>query len=675
MNPSTHKTDKHTPPPELADPYSCIQSEHTGNTTEFNDAKYRQIFESFEDLYYEIDMAENIRVLSPSVYSLTGWLPEELIGRPVRDIYLNPQDRNPLLEALLTDGSVKNFIVVLKKKDGSAASASVNASIMLDSKGNPTGISGTIRDMSELFRTQKALQESEEKFRTLAESSPFAIMIYQNDKWIYTNPAGEKICGYSSEELYSLNFWDFIHPDDLPVVQSRGKARQGGQQAKNSYEFRIIAKGGIEKWVVLTGASITYEGQSAGLISVFDISDRKRVEEEKAKLDIQLQQFQKNEALGTLAGGIAHDFNNLLMGIQGRASLLSMDMETSNPHWKHIHAIEEYIRSATNLTKQLLGLARGGKYEIKPIDMNELVLSSSAMFGRTKKEIHIYTQCHPSPLVVEADRGQIDQVLLNMYVNAWQAMPPGGGELRLETKIVTLDETFCKPHQTKPGRYALISITDTGSGMDEATRQRIFDPFFTTKEMGRGTGLGLASAYGIIKNHCGMITVYSEIGHGTTFNIFLPVSDKAAHREVPLEAGLIKGSATILLIDDEELIIDVGQAMLEYLGYNVMVCKGGREAVEVITDMGNEIDLVILDMIMPGMDGGTTFDRIREIQPVMPVLLSSGYAINGHADEIMRRGCNGFIQKPYDISELSLKIRKILDETKGSSQQKLSESE
>ena len=205
---------------------------------------------------------------------------------------------------------------------------------------------------------------------------------------------------------------------------------------------------------------------------------------------------------------------------------------------------------------------------------------------------------------------------------------------------------------------------DTGSGMDEATRLRIFDPFFTTKDKSRGTGMGLASAYGIIKNHGGMITVSSQVGHGTTFNIYLPVSFKEAHREVSPEEGLIKGSATILLVDDERLVIDVAQAMLARLGYRVMICMGGQEAVNVITDIGSMIDMVILDLIMPGMDGSTAFDRIREIQPDMPVLLSSGYAMNGHTENIMRRGCDGFIQKPYNISDLSNKVRNVLDNSK-----------
>ena len=263
-----------------------------------------------------------------------------------------------------------------------------------------------------------------------------------------------------------------------------------------------------------------------------------------------------------------------------------------------------------------------------------------------------------------ADRRQIEQVLLNLYVNAWQAMPDGG-ELYLETKIVTLDDADCEPYQAKPGRYAKLSVTDTGIGMDESIRQQIFDPFFTTKEKGRGTGLGLASAYGIIKNHAGIITVYSEIGQGTTFNIYLPVSDKKVYREVPTGTGLVKGSETVLLVDDEEMIIEVGQAMLEKLGYRVVVAKGGQQAVDTVTKKGDGIDLVILDLIMPGIDGGKAFDLIREIQPGMPMMLSSGYSLSGQANDIMRRGCNEFIQKPFNISELSQKVRKILDEAKG----------
>ena len=244
-----------------------------------------------------------------------------------------------------------------------------------------------------------------------------------------------------------------------------------------------------------------------------DITEHRRLEE-------QLRQSQRMEAIGTLSGGIAHDFNNLLMGIQGRTSLMLMDVGPSHPHFEHLKGIEDYVKSAADLTKQLLGFARGGKYEVKPIDINELIKTGSSMFGRTEKEIKINCKYQKNVWTTEADRGQIEQVLMNLYVNAWQAMP-SGGELYLQTENVRLDENDVKPFEIEPGKYVKISVTDTGVGMDEATRQRVFDPFFTTKKMGRGTGLGLASAYGIIKSHGGFINVYSEKGHGTNFKIYL----------------------------------------------------------------------------------------------------------------------------------------------------------
>ena len=323
-------------------------------------------------------------------------------------------------------------------------------------------------------------------------------------------------------------------------------------------------------------------------------------------------------------------------------------------------AIEDYIRSATNLTKQLLGVARGGKYEITSTDINQLVASSANMFGRTKKEIRIHEKLKPDPIIVEADRKQIEQVLLNLYINAWQAMPEGGN-IYLETRLVTLDETYCEPYQVEPGPYAKISVTDSGIGMDPAIRQQIFDPFFTTKDKTRGTGLGLASAYGIVKNHGGIITVYSEVGHGTTFNIYLPLSDQKAQEGKTEEGKLIKGNETILLIDDETMILDVGAAMLKKLNYRVISADSGEKAIDLIRQADCAIDLIILDLIMPGMDGGQTFDRIRELAPGLPVIIASGYAINGKAADIMGRGANGFIQKPFTIHELSKKVRDVID--------------
>ena len=394
-----------------------------------------------------------------------------------------------------------------------------------------------------------------------------------------------------------------------------------------------------------------------------DITAEKKSEEKNLKLQLQLQQAQKMESMGVLAGGIAHDFNNLLMAIQGRISLMDVSLGTSHRLYEHIQSIEDYILSATELTKQLLGFARSGKYEVKPVDINALFRKCATMFGRTRKEIQIHKKTTSRPLIVEADHRQIEQVLLNLFINAWQAMPHGG-DLYVQTDVVMLNDEECKPHQIPPGRYAKVSVTDTGTGMDDSTLKRIFDPFFTTKEKSRGTGLGLASAYGIIKNHGGAITVYSQPGHGSTFNIYLPLSDKEAQPDADMEAGILRGSETVLLVDDEKIIVDVGKKMLETLGYEVLISYSGKEAIETVKDRGTDIDLVILDLIMPGVEGKEAFDSIRKIRPSMPVLLSSGYAINGQATEIMKKQYTGFIQKPFNLSKLSQKVREILDKDK-----------
>ncbi len=383
---------------------------------------------------------------------------------------------------------------------------------------------------------------------------------------------------------------------------------------------------------------------------------------ERKNLEAQLAQAQKLKALGTLAGGIAHDFNNLLMTIQGYTSLTLMGTDSRNPDYEKLKAIEKQVITGVNLTRQLLGFARGGKYEVKPINMNEILEQTSTMFGRTKKQILISKNFQKDLWTVEADLNQMEQVLLNLYLNAWQAMP-GGGTLFIETANHTITEADKKTSYMKPDRYVKISITDTGVGMDENTKLRIFEPFFTTREMGRGTGLGLAMVYGIIKNHNGYITVYSEKGHGSTFTMYLPASEK-----IPLSTGekkapeaVLKGQGTILLVDDEQAIIDVMKEIMEMLGYTVLVADNGRDALKIYAEHREKIGLVILDMIMPDMSGGDTFDGLKQINPQVKVVLSSGYSLNSEAAAIMEKGCKGFLQKPVNIAVLSQKIGDVLE--------------
>ena len=808
MNSSNHTTDKNSQPSKVADPHSGKQNDHSANIPEFSEAKYRLIFESFEDLYYEIDMAENIRVLSPSVYPLTGWLPEELIGQPVRSIYQNPEDRNQLLKALFTVGSVKDFIVELKKKDGAVITSSVNSHVICDAEGNPTGISGTIRDVSELFRTQKALQESEEKFRTLAESSPFAIMIYQNNQWIYTNPAGEKICGYTSEELYQRNFWDFIHPDDLAMVRSRGKARQSGQETKNSYEFRIIAKGGIEKFVMLTGASITYKGQPAGMISVFDITDRKQAEQaliesrrqladvidflpdatlaidsqkrviiwnkeiekmtgvpaaemigkgdyaytvpfygearpqlmdlifeenkeilalypnivhegesltaevfcnalygnkgawmfvkasplhdqtgniigaierirditerkravkEKDVLQAQLLQAQKMESVGRLAGGVAHDFNNMLTAIIGHAELAMMKCPSSASILPHLKAIADSAHRSANLTRQLLAFARKQTVAPKVLDINDTVSGMLKMLRRLISEnIELVWIPGSNLWKVNIDPSQIDQILANLCVNARDSIRDVG-KLIIETKNMVIDEAYCSVHLGFAcGEYVLISVSDNGCGIDNEMLPHIFEPFFTTKETGKGTGLGLATVYGIVKQNDGFIDVDTESGKGTTFTIYLP---RYARESIEPVVKIIreppKGHGeTVLLVEDEPVILEVSREMLEHLGYSVLIAGAPGEAIRIAEANAAEIQLLIVDVVMPEMNGRDLAKRIGEIKPGLKCLFISGYTADVIAHHgILDPGIN-FIQKPFSTEKLAGKIREVLDSEK-----------
>ena len=508
--------------------------------------------------------------------------------------------------------------------------------------------------------SEDALRKSEERYRTLVEHANEAIIVAQDGIAKFVNHACVEMSGYSEQELISKPFIEFVHPDDRGMVGERYQKRLQGEGLESKQTFRFIAKNGDVKWIELGAALIDFEGRSATLNVVTDITRDRKVEEAQRLLEERLQQADKMEAIGTLAGGIAHDFNNLLTGIQGYASMTLMNLEDNDPNYERIQRIQDQVQSGSDLTRQLLGFARGGRYEIKPSDMNEILKKSSDMFGRTKKEISIQQHSAKDLWIVEVDRGQMEQVFMNLYVNASHAMP-GGGDIYLETQNVLLDDEKIFPYFMKTGKYVKIAVTDTGTGMDEKTKEKIFEPFFTTKGMGRGTGLGLATVYGIIKGHGGMINVESEPGRGTTFTIYLPASGKEVQSEEVSADEIVMGTETLLLIDDEKTVMEINKELLETMGYTVYAAGSGQEGLAVYMEKKDNIDLVILDMIMPGISGGVTFDRLREINPEAKVILSSGYSLTGQAQEIMDRGCNGFLQKPFMVEELSGKVREMLD--------------
>ena len=631
-----------------------------------SEKKYRMLFESSAEGILIADINnQRFRYANHTICNMLGYSSDELTRMGVQDIH--PSDDLPFVlgefNALAQGekGLAENIPCLCK--DGTKIYVNINSTKMVVD-GVDCNV-GFFQNISERLKSEEAIRQSEEKYRSILESIEEGYFeVDLNGAFTFFNNALCKIMGLPPDELRQSHNRDFTSKKTarkMFLVFQR-IARTGRSARVVNYE--IASKDGSKKILEISASLMRNADMKAigfrGLVR--DVTEQLIAEKENERIAAQIRQAQKMEAIGTLAGGIAHDFNNLLMGFQGNLSLMLMEMSPDNPYYDYLTNMEDYVKRGSDLTRQILGFARGGKYEVRPTNINDLLEQSSQMFGRTKKEITIHKKFQATPWSVEVDRGQIEQVLLNLFVNSWQAMP-AGGDIFLETENVTLkEEDWDKPYALEQGEYVKISVTDTGLGMDKDTLERIFEPFFTTKEFSRGTGLGLASTYGIIKNHNGMIDVTSEKGHGTTFTIYLPKSDKDFLEERPALEKTIKGSETILLVDDEELVADIGERMLKKLGYRVLLADSGRKAIQIFEKAHHRINLVILDMIMPEMGGSETFDGLKAIAPDIKVLLSSGYSIDGQASQIMKRGCNGFIQKPFNLKHFSQKIREILDE-------------
>ncbi len=580
----------------------------------------------------------------------SGLSQAELMGRSLDVLFDLTPDQQTSIAQCPRRKTVLTFETTTRSQTGPSLTVQLNVSV-LDSASEDSGLAIFAIDVSGL----KHAIEEQSQLVTAVEHAAESIIVTDPAGVIeYVNPAFEKITGYSRHEVIGGN---------IELLDS-------GQHSKAFFSTIIDTLQQGEIWqgrmvnkrrdhsLYETEVTVSPIKNKAGSITNY-VSVQRDVSHE-VRLERQLRQAQKMEAIGTLAGGIAHDFNNLLMGIQGNISLSLLDIEPNSPLVKNLKKIEQYVQNGVDLTKQLLGFARGGKYEISLLNLNALIEEQNLMFSRTNKDIIFKNEAKPNLWSVEADRGQIEQVLMNLYLNALQAMP-SSGTLTTRTGNVTIDKDQYNPYYVKAGNYIKITIADTGIGMDEDIQQRIFDPFFTTKEMGRGTGLGLASVYGIVKNHEGFINVFSKKGQGTKFEIYLPASGKTVPIPKKVSEKFVEGQETVLLVDDEDMIIDVGTRMLKKLGYQVFTASNGKEAIEIFKKHQEKIDLIVLDMIMPQMGGGETYDRIKIIKSDVKVLLSSGFSINGQASEILNRGCNGFIQKPFNLQNLSQNIRAILE--------------
>ncbi|MEE8300789.1 MAG: PAS domain S-box protein [Desulfatiglandales bacterium] len=622
-----------------------------------SEEKYRPILESIEDGYFEVDIRGNFTFFNDSLCKIHGYSKNELMGMNNRE-YMDEKTAKKVYQTFnkvyTTGKPARGFEWEIIRKDGTKGHVQSSVSLIKDAEGQLIGFRGILRDVTERKKMETELILARNFLKNILDSSIDGITTTDlQGNVIYISPRTRDMLVYNQKEIVGKKIYSLYANGREDAKAIMKELREKGEL--KDHEMRFIRKDGELIDINLSASLLKNEkGEVIGTLGIYrDIT-------EKNKLLTQLHQAQKIEALGTLAGGIAHNFNNLLMAVMGNTSLILLDTDPDNPNYERLMNIEKQVQSGSKLTRQLLGYAREGRYEIRPISLSQLVKETSDTFATTKKEIRVHQELAKDLFGINADQGQIEQALLNLYVNAADAMP-GGGDLFLKATNITHKDMRGKPYKVKSGNYVLLAVRDTGIGMDKKTKDRVFDPFFTTKGMGKGTGLGLASVYGIIKAHGGYIDVKSKKGHGTTFCIYLPASENRVEKTAKGAEKITEGDGTILLVDDEEMILDVGVQLLKILGYKVIEARGGKEAVDIYRQAKDKIDMVLLDMVMPDMGGGEAYDLMKEINPNVKVLLSSGYSIDGQATDILNRGCDGFIQKPFSMKELSQRIRELLD--------------
>jgi PAS domain S-box-containing protein len=534
-----------------------------------------------------------------------------------------------------------------------------------DEAGNVAGAVVTMHDITERKKAEEALRASEEKFSKAFHASPYAKTITRvpDGKFVEVNGAFTALSGYTREEALSqntvgLDVWADLKDRDRILAE----VLSGGAAVDQEVRFRTKSGGLITG--LLYVQQILLNGELHLLASIKDMTEFRRAETQREKLQMQLNQAQKMESIGRLAGGVAHDLNNLLSPILGYGEMLLEDAPSGDFHRNSIEEIVKAGKRAQSLVRQLLAFSRRQPLQFQPVDINDLLEDFKTLLRRTIREnIDIRTSLAASLPRINGDIGQLEQVVMNIAINSQDAMPEGGS-LDIETAVVELDQAYAEQKNgVKPGSYVRIAVSDTGPGMDRGVLESIFEPFFTTKDKGKGTGLGMSTAYGIVKQHGGNIWAYSEVGIGSTIKIYLPVGEKSPNASVPSsqEEKAVKGSERVLLVEDERQVRELASMILEKYGYDVLVAQNGREALSLLNECGDGPELVLTDVIMPDMNGRELFERISAVRPGVKVLYMSGYT----EDVIGRHGVIdprvNFIEKPFSVQALTSKVREALE--------------
>jgi two-component system cell cycle sensor histidine kinase/response regulator CckA len=629
----------------------------------------RIIVDGTLDMFFYVHNTRGVfTYVSPSVEKLTGhppeawkfhytkFLTENPINKQVRE-YTNRSIRQGVLSPA--------YLCEVRHADGRPILLEINEKPILR-EGRVIGIQGVARDITEKKRLEEAILESRDSLDRILDQTPMAVMVFDDrGNLIDVNGAWLRLFG-ATEKPHVVGRLNLFHS---PFFKKAGMLEEMSKVFRGKIvdvPALKIDPGTARPEINLTGVErsvhmrmfpvIHRNGKLANAVAMFeDVTERRRLEE-------QLIQSQKMESIGLLAGGIAHDFNNILGGILGYSSFVRAQVPKTEKIYDHLETIERSALRAAELTSQLLAFARGGKYVVGPILLNDLVKETTDLLGGSiGKHITLETRLDPDAPVIEADSSQIQQVLMNLCVNARDAMPLGGKLTLTTTRLKSSDAYLSSLPEALPMQYVRVDIEDTGVGIDKSILGRIFDPFFTTKEKGKGTGLGLAMVYGIVKNHGGFVNVESAVGVGTKFSVYLPSVSKSAEIATVPEVRTTGGKETILFVDDEETIRSLVKDILEEKGYHVLAAADGGQAVEMFRNNPDGIDLVILDMTMPVMGGRETFIRLKEIKPSVRAILSTGYSEDDHAREVLALGVKAFVQKPYRVDDLAASVRKTLD--------------
>ncbi len=645
--------------------YRLINSERALRESE---ERYRQLLDNANDIIYLTDPKGYFIYINPAAEKNIGYTKEELIGRHciefIRHDYVSKIKRFYTIQlAKKIPNTYLEFPILTK--EGEEIWLGQNVQLIIENE-KVMGFQAVARDITKQIKAEEALRQTEKRYRTLVENSFDGIFIQKGSDIVFANQRLHSILGYEQGELVGMKHWQIYHPEFQAITKKHAADRMKGKDIISQYEVKLLRKDGSWFWGEVSARSITIDGEPGIQVWVKDITERKQAEEERERLFGQFLQAQKMEAIGTLAGGIAHDFNNLIQAILGYTQLLLLDKDPEEVDFVRLKEIEKAAKRASQLTEQLLTFSRKKESSLKPVSLNNLIREAEKFLKNIiPKMISMEFHLQKDLKVINADPDKLYQLIINLAINARDAMPEGG-KLLFETKNIILDEEYCRAWvDLSPGEYVLFKIADTGVGIDQEIQRRMFEPFYTTKEIGKGTGLGLAMVYSIVKSHKGHIICHSAPSRGATFEIYLPVfSAKESSWGVspPKEQELPRGGReTILLVDDEQSILDIGKSILEQFGYTILTAESGEEALRLFNEIRPLPDLVILDLNMPGMGGKKCLTELLRLYPETKIIVASGYLIEKQHEKSLYSQVKGFIRKPYELKEMLKIVREVLE--------------